>query len=81
MSISVELSFDSGSFTEGDGATAVLEYLIKGTDDDVEAKNALGTAAPETYDDLQRKNWGVDRIGNNWWRGTVRYVHEEYILP
>ena len=81
MSISVELSFDSGNFLEGDGATSVLEYLIKGTDDDVAAKNALGTTAPETYDALKRKNWGVERIGNNWWRGTVRYVHEEYILP
>ena len=81
MSISVELSYDSGNFLEGDGATAVLEYLIKGTDDDVEAKNALGDEAPLTYDDLQRKNWNVERIGNNWWRGSVRYVHEQYVLP
>ena len=81
MPISVVLSFDSGSFTEGDNATAVLEYLIKGTDDDVEAKNALGITAPLDYDELQRKNWSVDRIGNYLWRGSVRYVHEEYILP
>ena len=80
MAITVEEKADSRELTTGDGASAILRYTIRGTASDSEAKTALGSEAPSTYDGLVRKSRDVTPIfvdvGNpdgSIWEGVARY--------
>ena len=73
MTISIEEKFDSREYIEGDNAAVVLTYIIRGTDNDLEAKTALATNTPTIYDGLVRQSYGVDYLGPFMWTGTVRY--------
>jgi hypothetical protein len=77
MAITVTEKFDSRPAAAGEGPTAELKYVIKGTDDEQEALTALGAAAGPTYAGLTRKGWSVEPVGDPTvsllWDGTVRY--------
>jgi hypothetical protein len=77
MTIVVEESWDSRQLTEGADATADLTYIIRGTDDDLDALDALSTAAPATYNGLVRQTRSIERISEDIWRGTVHYGRKE----
>ena len=73
MPVTVYEKFGSGESTEGDNASVDLLYVVQGTADDLEAKQALATAAPVLYDGLVRQSWHVEPIGDGLWDGSVRY--------
>ena len=49
MPISVAEKWDSREGTQGEGASTDLRYIIRGTDDDTEAKTALVAESPLFY--------------------------------
>src|SRR5690606_37368502 len=70
----------------GQGAQVELLYTIRGTTDDLAAKQALLDASPTEYDGLPRVSAEIDPVGvigdsgssgtdgkPNVWDGTVRY--------
>ena len=80
MAVTVEEKPDSREITTGDNASAVLRYSIRGTADDGEAKAALGSEAPSTYDGLVRKSREVTPVfvdvsspDKSIWEGVARY--------
>ena len=80
MAITVEEKPDSREITTGDNASAILRYSIRGTADDGEAKAALGSEAPSTYDGLVRKSREVTPVfvdvsspDGSIWEGVARY--------
>lgn len=75
MAVSVWEKFGSREATAGDSPSVDLLYVIQGTDDDLEAKTALATAAPVLYDGLKRQSWHVAPVGPDLWDGSVRYQH------
>ena len=46
MPITVAEKWDSREGTQGEGASTDLRYIIRGTDDDAEAKSALVAGLP-----------------------------------
>ncbi|MFW6119177.1 MAG: hypothetical protein ACOC7S_02480 [Planctomycetota bacterium] len=56
MAITVEEKAESRESTTGDGASVELQHVIRGTASDLEAKAALGDAAPVLYDGLPRES-------------------------
>ncbi|MEX2372484.1 MAG: hypothetical protein WD800_01650, partial [Dehalococcoidia bacterium] len=72
MPIEVEEKFESRESQTGSNAWIERLYLIRGTDDDLAAKAALGDAAPSTYDGLSRQSRHIERIGETLWLGTAR---------
>lgn len=73
MPVTVWEKFGSRESTEGDSPSVDLLYVVKGTDDDIEAKTALATASPVLYDGLKRQSWHVEQIDEFLWDGSVRY--------
>lgn len=86
MSITVEEKFKSRPSVIGQGAQVELLYTIRGTTDDIAAKQALIDASPTEYDGLPRLSAEIDPVGvigdsgssgtdgkPNVWDGTVRY--------
>jgi len=80
VAITVEEKADSREVTTGDNASAVLRYVIRGTADDSEAKEALGAVAPLYYDGLIRKSREVSPVfvdvanpDISIWDGVARY--------
>jgi hypothetical protein len=77
MPISVLEKPGSRSVSEGESPSADLLYVVKGTDDDAAARDALAANAPESYGGLVRKGWTVEPVGDPTttllWDGTVRY--------
>jgi hypothetical protein len=80
MTITVEEKAESRESTTGDSASVELQYVIRGTASDLEAKSALGDAAPVLYDGLPRESRRVSPIfvdiGNpegSIWEGVARY--------
>jgi hypothetical protein len=73
MPITVEEKFDSRDITRGQSASAVLNYVIKGTDDDLAALTELQNTIPETYDGLPCLTANVQPIAPLIWLGTARY--------
>jgi len=69
----IEEKFDSRETVEGDNPSITLKYVIKGTDNDLEAKTLLWTSSPGIYDGLIRQSWSVEYHGPSMWLGTVRY--------
>jgi hypothetical protein len=72
MAITVQEKYGRSS-TEGESPTTSLKYIIKGTDDETEAKNALKAQSPTTHDGLYRKNWKTTENGPGLFDGEVTY--------
>lgn len=81
MPITVEEKFESRESMTGPNAWIDRVYVIRGTDDDVAAKDALGSAAPTNYDGLVRKSRHVERLAEMLWEGTARYGRSEENPP
>jgi len=77
MAIEVLEKFESRESATGDNASVELIYIIKGTDDDIAAKDALGSAAPALYDGLVRQSRHIEPLGNDLWLGRARYGKQE----
>ena len=73
MAITIEEKWDSRESQEGDNPYVIRKFVIRGTDDDVTAKLALATDTAIVYDGLVRNRYGVERIGQDIWLGTVWY--------
>ena len=71
----------SGAFTEGPNASASRKYTIRGTDDEVTAKNFLGQQTPLTHDGLRRQDYSVAYQGANVFYGEVTYSWEPAKKP
>jgi hypothetical protein len=72
--------FESRQVTTGSNPSVELRYTIRGTNDDVEARNALATTAPLMYDPwgeglvyLPRDTITVQPLGDLLWEGIVHY--------
>ena len=72
--------FESRRITTGRNPVAELHYAVRGTNDDVEARNALETASPALYDPwgsglifLPRESISIEPVGDLLWDGIVRY--------
>lgn len=80
MSVEVVEKFESRLVTTGANPSVELRYTIRGTDDDVEARNALVANSPALYDPwgggllfLPRDTVSVQPVGDLLWEGIVRY--------
>jgi len=80
MPITVEERAESRESTTGDSASVELQYVIRGTASDLEAKVALGDAAPVLYDGLPRESRRVSPVfvdinnpDGSIWEGVARY--------
>lgn len=94
MTIVVEEKFKSRPSVVGEGAQIDLLYTIRGTTDDIAAKQALLSESPEVYDGLPRLSAEIDPVGiegdgqssggggePNVWDGTVRYGEVDSAPP
>ncbi len=80
MPVTVEEKFESRLVTTGNSPSAELRYVIRGTNDDVEARSALAAAAPATFDVygngltfIARDSISIEPVGDNLWDGVARY--------
>lgn len=73
MSVVVYEKWDSRETTISEDSTVDLRYIIRGTDDDASANDALLTAAPVLYGGLVRQSAHIERIAEDAWEGSVRY--------
>jgi hypothetical protein len=73
MPVTVEEKWESRPTTLGDQPSVDLLYVVRGTDDDVEAHSNLLAAAPVLYGGLARQSSHVERIAEDAWEGSVRY--------
>lgn len=74
MSIVVTEKFESRRSTKGDSPSAELVYTVRGTPDDLAARNAAEDESPDNYDGLPRQTVSVEPIGPEHWDATVRYA-------
>ncbi len=85
MSIQVIEKFDSRESTTGRNATVDLKYIIRGTADDLAAKQAFANSAPEYYDGLVRCSRHIEPVGDPTqtltWEGTARYGFNDQTPP
>ena len=61
-----------------DSATITFKYIVRGTKNDIVAKNYLIMKTSALYDGMRResasiKNLGYDSNTSDWWEGTVKY--------
>lgn len=79
MAITVQEKIDSRSGATGTSPSISLVYIIDGTDDEVEARNAVAGEAPTYYApfgdayQLQRQTINLDPISETLWEATVQY--------
>ena len=80
MPIEVTEKFESRQGATGRSPSIELRYTIRGTNDDVAARNALIATAPATYDPwgtgilfLPRDTVALEPVGDALWDGIVRY--------
>lgn len=73
MSIAVHEKWESRQSIAGESPSVDLVYTVRGTDDDVEAKEALAEASPVFYDGLVRQSLHLERVAEDIWEGSVRY--------
>ena len=76
MPVEVFEKFESRRSTKANQASqssAELGYIVRGTADDLVARNAAQTASPATYDSLARQNVQIEPLGPQLWDVTVRY--------
>jgi hypothetical protein len=58
-------------------STAELGYIVRGTDNDIAARDAAQAASPGTYDTIPRQSIQIEPIGPQLWDVTVRYAREQ----
>lgn len=75
--ITCEEKFSSREVTLGEGEGAILTFIIKGTDDEIEALDALNTTAPQNYQDIPRQSRSVEPVGPSLWLGMARYGYKQ----
>jgi len=80
MAITVTEKRESRESASGENEATTLVFTIRGTADDIDAIEALKTAAPATHDNLVPKTWNVEPVHIDTanpdaclWTGTVRY--------
>ncbi|MGD9691052.1 MAG: hypothetical protein AB7K52_15445 [Phycisphaerales bacterium] len=73
MAITVTEKFESRKSTKGDNPSAELVYTVRGTNDDLAARNAAETTSPATYDGQPRQSTSVEPVGDELWEAVVRY--------
>ena len=73
MPIEVREKFDSRRLTKGQNPSAELAYVVLGTDNDIDARDALEDEAPTTYDGLPRQSVSIEPLGPLLWDGVARY--------
>jgi len=85
MAITVIERHDSRESTTGRNASVDLRYIITGTSSDVDAKAALASTAPDTYDGLVRQSRHIVPIGDPTdtllWEGVARYGRNDPTPP
>ena len=64
MSITVTEKFESRKSTKGDNPSAELVYTVRGTNDDLAARNSAETTSPATYDGHPRQSVSVEPVGD-----------------
>ncbi len=67
MPIAVSEKWDSREGTTGESASTDLRYIIRGTDDDTAARDALVANSPAFYNLLIRQSVHISRIGEDIW--------------
>jgi len=80
MAITVTEKRESRESASGENEATTLVFTIRGTADDIDALEALKTAAPATHDNLVPKTWNVEPVHIDagdpdgcLWTGAVRY--------
>ncbi|MEW6249190.1 MAG: hypothetical protein AB1716_00960 [Planctomycetota bacterium] len=80
MPIECVEKFESRQVTTGQNPSVELRYVIRGTNEDVEARTALLAGSPAMYDPwgggllfLPRDTVTVQPVGDMLWEGIVRY--------
>ena len=73
MPITVTEKFESRKSTKGDNPSAELVYTVRGTNDDLAARNSAETTSPATYDGHPRQSVSVEPVGDELWEAVVRY--------
>jgi hypothetical protein len=76
--ITVEEKYNGRNLSRGSGASATVEYIIQGTDDDSAALTALLAYAPVVWDTvLPQQNSSVEQLTQTIWVGTVKYGYQQ----
>lgn len=73
MPITLEEKWESRESQEGDNPYVIRKFILRGTEDDIQAKLTLAADTAILYDGLVRNRYGVERIGPDLWLGTVWY--------
>jgi hypothetical protein len=73
MAVTVHEKWASRETTDGENPSVELLYIIRGTDNDIVAKQALIAAAPVLYNGLARQSLHLERIAEDIWEGSIRY--------
>jgi hypothetical protein len=81
MAIVVAEKWDSRELNDGDQATVDLKFVVRGTTDDLAARDALLTEAPELYGGLVRQSAHMERIAWDTWEASIRYGERERKEP
>lgn len=81
MPITVTEKFESRRSTTGDNPSAELVYSVRGTTEDIAARDAAATESPGTYDGLPRQSVSVEPVGPDHWDATVRYALTQQSSP
>ncbi len=80
MATTVTENVDSREWSQGDESAVTLSYTIRGTDNDVTARDALVAFAPSTHDSLPQDEvtmeciWADTENSDGEWRGEVKYA-------
>jgi len=80
MPLTAEEKFESRLVTTGNNPSAELRYVIRGTNDDVQARAALAAASLATFNlngnglfFLPRDSLSIEPVGDQLWEGVARY--------
>lgn len=73
MAITVTEKWDSRSQTAGPSASAELNYVVRGTTDELAAHVAMVDASPLEYAGLIRQSSTLEPLADGVWEGSVRY--------
>ncbi len=66
---------DSGQGAGTDERRSIeLHYMVRGTNDELAAMQAVRTTAPATHNDLERDEISLEPVASNHWEATVQYV-------
>ncbi len=79
MPVEVFEKFESRKSTKANQASqssAELGYIVRGTDNDIAARDAAQANSPSTYDTLPRQSIQIEPIGPQLWDVAVRYSQD-----